>query len=750
MEQNLSPNSRNRRVFAMFFLSGFCGLLYQVVWIRMAYAAFGVISPVLSVVISVFMLGLSLGSWGGGKWIRPLVRRTRLPALFFYALAELGIGVGGLLVPFMFSVGESWLLPLETMDSARYLFLSAVILGTAILPWTVLMGATVPFMMEYLKEREKENTTGFSFLYFANVLGAMSGTLFTALVLIEVFGLSKTLAFAAVVNFSVALYALWWTRRAPAPEPVVDAGPGPAESGAAPRPLFHSGSFRIAAVLFMTGFSSMGMEVVWARAFTPVLGTRIYSFASLLAVYLFGTWTGSWIYRKNVSDNSPAPPHRLLGMLSVVALLPVVMTDPRLSPGFASALVSILPFCTVLGYLTPMLVDRYSLGNPGKAGTIYAVNIIGCIIGPLAASYLLFPLLGVKMSLVVLALPFPVGFFLFKPKKGGDAVWTVCVSSLALYFFLRSVFVHASYEEMYERAEGSEVRRDHVATVVSTGSGMKKMLIVNGVGITIMHTVTKVMAHLPLAHLDRPPRNALVICLGMGTTYRSLLSWDIQSTAVELVPSVRDALPFFFEDADSLLNHPKGRIVIDDGRRFLNRTRRRYDVITIDPPPPVETAASSLLYSEEFYSLIAAHLEEGGIVHQWFPFGEMKILNAMARSLVVSFPHVRVFGSITGWGIHFLASMQPIERIDAETLVARMPEPARRDLVEWRDGSAPVELARSILERELPPGRVLHPDPDIRITDDRPYNEYYLLRRLGAKLRRFLGRRDSGEANPAS
>ena len=48
--------------FLLFFISGFCGLLYQVVWLRLAFRSFGVITPVLSVVISVFMLGLALGS----------------------------------------------------------------------------------------------------------------------------------------------------------------------------------------------------------------------------------------------------------------------------------------------------------------------------------------------------------------------------------------------------------------------------------------------------------------------------------------------------------------------------------------------------------------------------------------------------------------------------------------------------------------------------------------------------------------
>ena len=57
----VGPTPKRVVLFLLFVASGFCGLLYQVVWIRLAFAAFGVITPVLSVVISVFMLGLALG-----------------------------------------------------------------------------------------------------------------------------------------------------------------------------------------------------------------------------------------------------------------------------------------------------------------------------------------------------------------------------------------------------------------------------------------------------------------------------------------------------------------------------------------------------------------------------------------------------------------------------------------------------------------------------------------------------------------
>src|SRR5271167_2979850 len=98
MPQRMNPFTR-RVLFFLFFLSGFCSLAYQVVWTRMAFASFGIITPVLSVVLSVFMLGLAVGSWAGGCWISGLVRRTGQSAIIFYAVAELLIGVGAFVVP---------------------------------------------------------------------------------------------------------------------------------------------------------------------------------------------------------------------------------------------------------------------------------------------------------------------------------------------------------------------------------------------------------------------------------------------------------------------------------------------------------------------------------------------------------------------------------------------------------------------------------------------------------------------------
>src|SRR5262249_31760052 len=142
-----------------------------------------------------------------------------------------------------------------------------------------------------------------------------------------------------------------------------------------------------------------------------------------------------------------------------------------------------------------------------------------------------------------------------------------------------SIWVSRGFEDGVFYTGPQEIRRDHVATVIAAGSGMDKHLLVNGVGITILTPITKVMAHLPLA-LNGHAERGLVMCFGMGTTARSMLSWGIETTAVDLVPSVPELFGFFFSDASSVLANPRARVVIDDGRRFLLRTNRSYDVIT--------------------------------------------------------------------------------------------------------------------------------------------------------------------------
>ena len=322
-------NQFTRRVlFFLFFVSGFCSLVYQVVWTRLAFASFGIITPVLSVVLSVFMLGLATGSWAGGRCISSLVKRTGLSAAFFYAGAELLIGLGAFAIPKLFAAGEHILLSSGETDSFRYLSLSALVLAASILPWCVCMGATFPFMMAYIRERDSRNAESFSFLYLANVLGAMSGTFLTAVVFVEVWGFHHTLWQAAAGNFTIVFISccLAWEQQQKNISLVEDEVKIEALVPAETFPLQPNN-----VILFSTGFIAMAMEVVWSRAFTVVLKTQVYSFCvDSLHLRWARHFLGLWRIAGICAGTGSVPGTRLFSALAITAFLPVLANDPRI------------------------------------------------------------------------------------------------------------------------------------------------------------------------------------------------------------------------------------------------------------------------------------------------------------------------------------------------------------------------------------------------------------------------------------
>jgi len=72
--------------FIFFFVSGFCSILYEVIWLRLAMAQFGVTTAMVSIVLSAFMGGLGGGSWGSGYLIGRYGKWIKFPPLRLYAI----------------------------------------------------------------------------------------------------------------------------------------------------------------------------------------------------------------------------------------------------------------------------------------------------------------------------------------------------------------------------------------------------------------------------------------------------------------------------------------------------------------------------------------------------------------------------------------------------------------------------------------------------------------------------------------
>lgn len=731
--------------FLFFIISGFCSLVYQVTWSRVAMAAFGVTTPSISIVLSVFMAGLALGSWGGGRLVGRFDPEDNRAFLRLYAAAEALIALSGFVVAPLLRLEHDILTGSgkAIWGSTAYYGVSALLITVALLPFCTCMGGTFPLAMAAVRSTFPHRAeSSFSYLYMANVLGAMAGCLVSAFLLIELLGFRDTMITAACLNILVAAGALLLSTGKMQPEKlsaaVTHAVDFPSEAPQSRSQLL---------LLFITGTTSMAMEIVWTRQFMPYMGPVVYTFATILAIYLGATLFGAWVYRNSFRHHrffTGGHGWKILAALSgAAALLPLVAADYRLPlpPGLLWGTVrlyfAITPFCVLLGFITPGMLDHISRGEPRRAGFAYALNTLGCITGPLLAGFVLLPLMSERWALLLLALPLLL-FCLIPDWRGDEAnVFPIkrqmaIAVSLVLFCFI-IISVSSDFEGSYP---DRQVERDYTATVIAAGSGMEKQLLVNGFGMTFLTPITKYMVHLPLASLERPPRKGLVLCLGMGTSFRSMLSWGIPTTVVELVPSIPRLLPFYQIDGAELLRASNGRIVVDDARRFLERSSEQFDVIVVDPPPPLSAAASSLLYSTEFYAAVAKRLSPGGIFQQWIPPGQegaadTLIQVAMVKSLLKSFHHVRTFASIGNFGLHILTSDTPIPLRSARQMLSLLPERAAADFVEWGPFATTVEQFGQILRQEVPVAKIISLAPTAPLlTDDRPVNEYYLLRRL--------------------
>jgi spermidine synthase len=717
--------------FGFFLVSGFCSVLCELIWLRLSMAQFGVTTALTSIVLSVFMAGLGAGSWLAGALVRRYGDRIRFSPLRLYAVLELLIGLSALVVPAELAWGHRVLEGLAdraVVSSAAYYAISGVWLAATMIPFCACMGATIPVAMFAIRNRQgTSHQRSFSFLYLANVLGAVLGSCLP-LVLIEAFGFSKTLLIGAGLNVAIAISAFLVS---------IASGPfQPSSSGTSATPLNVGDSHRsLLVLLFATGLATMAMELVWIRIFTPYIGPVVYSFGLILMAYLMATFAGSRIYRywsrQHMQEN------RLSWIsLTLLTMLPLLTADSRVPlPPLARVFLGVMPFAGMIGFLTPMLVDRWSGGDPDRAGRAYAVNVLGCIVGPLICGFLLLPLLGEHGTVCLLALP-----WFAMALSGRRAVAMPRFSRASAYaILLLALGVWLATKDFETQFAVRRVLRDSTATVVAQGQGTTRQLLVNGLGMTKLTPITKMMAHFTLASLDHEPRRALIICFGMGTTFRSVISWNIPVTAVELVPSVPRLFSYYHADAAQVMTSPLAQVVIDDGRRYLERSPTKYDAIIVDPPPPVRTAGSSLLYSQDFYTVARQRLEPGGILQQWLPEADDPTQAAVARALQSSFPYVRVFRGMEGWGWHFLASDRPIPVRTAAELATRMGPGAVRDMMEWGPAASPEQQMNLLLSQQASLDSIIALSPTTAVlTDDRPINEYFLLR---SRFGRWMGMR---------
>jgi spermidine synthase len=324
-------------VYAVFFLSGISGLIYQVVWVRLFGNVFGNSVYSAATVSAVFLLGLGLGSWAIGRWGDRRYRDDPAAPLRDYGKLELCIGALALalalVLPRLEAISalasaytqgpEGWNELTFGSHALRY-GLAIVLLS----PITVLMGGTLTLLIRSVVARDV-SLAGYriGLLYGVNTLGAAVGAFLTDFSLVPNLGVFRTELVAVGLNGVAGVAALWIAARArtssasgraavattEADGMAAASSEGPQATAASEGPLAEgsvapdtaadrSRAAWTGGALFLSGVAAMGMEILWFRFLLTVIGSYRAVFSLLLTVILVGicvgSVTGGWIHRR--------------------------------------------------------------------------------------------------------------------------------------------------------------------------------------------------------------------------------------------------------------------------------------------------------------------------------------------------------------------------------------------------------------------------------------------------------------------
>jgi spermidine synthase len=710
------------------FLSGIPALVYQVIWTREVGLLAGTQIGAVSVVLVAFFGGLALGAGVLGA----IVDRHGRP-LVFYAWLEVGAGALALGAAASFPALAE--LALGQMSQGGLLVLAAA----ALLPSSFLLGGTIPALLRSAGPRVARASSTAARLIAANTAGSVLGV-GLAVGAAPLLGLQFTLAAAGVLAIAIGALAAALAR-------------GAAMAVVETRVLGQSVRVptRISVAAALSGAAMLGYEVLATRAATLRLGSSLYAWGLVLALFLialalaYGVF-GAWARRT-------ARPERDLGLVAAAAAAALAAGLGLLVPsldhaaegltvnGLIAVVAGVLPAVFLMGGVWPLLLrlglsDRQQLG--GQLGALSAANTLGGAGGALLAPYLL-PTLGLVPALLGYAsVTAALGIaFLWRAGTGGRSR-QVLASLLAAVVLA----VPAGFALRHAPGSGHVLHVGHgsqaTAVVVRTGAG--RTLIVDGdpeaATFGNARTTEELLALLPLA-LHPRARNFLEIGLGSGITLGTAARFPLERIdCVEIARSVLSAA-FLFEPANRGVmrgNDPRVRLIHDDGRAYLARHRDEYDVIVANTLHPWSVGSTGL-YSREYFSRIRRALRSGGVAVQWLPVERVgaDALAAILRTITAVFPD----GSLW-WGAEsLLVVARDAPAPDLEPRAVVPGGPLSRALAELGIASRDELWSRRLadfdaLREALGAGEVLD--------DDRPRLEV-----LAARARRDAG--DLGESD---
>lgn len=680
---------------AALVLSGAAGLIYQSSWTRLLQRIFGVGDLAVATVLATYFLGMGIGNALAARYVSRVERPGRV-----YALLEVGVGLYALLslviVPGigvaygMFGEGASF----GTLTLVRFLLASL-----ALLPPTILMGATLPVVAEASDDPAwSRSVTGF---YTSNTLGAVLGAGLAGFVLVPQLGTRMTVIAGALGSFLAAalVFALLRDARKARPSTVAsiegDASAAPSDDGTA-----GTSPVALAAMLaFLAGLAALGSEVAWTRVLRIIVQGTTPAFGAMLVNYLLGIAAGAILARRLTKRFHPAfvlgASQTLLVVFTALAMA-LVPFMPRVIPILAGvadtvphetwiigvvSFALLFPLALALGTGLPStwaMIDRASDAGRGSA-ILLAVNTLGGLVGSLLTGFVLIPELGTEASLLMLVVVnvavAAIAFRHAAPSGEGVRPMLTRVGAFVgpIVVFTLVLVVRPSLDLRFLLATTTNPVEAMIQGPNESWS-QRTVFLREGRNTTV--TVLRNRTSLSLYNDGRPESGfspgrpgfgpelvtlgglpgvlagqrdeALIIGLGAGHTAAVALATGFGHVRViELEDAVVEASRLLYEARERPfpLDDPRAELIVDDARNQLALMAPGSLDAVISQPSHPWLAGSSALYTREFFLEVHRALREDGVFGLWVNLFRMDVphLRAVVRTLVDVFPHVRGF-----------------------------------------------------------------------------------------------------------
>lgn len=672
-------------VVVMFVASGFAALMYQVLFSKSLALTFGSTSTATYTVLAVYMGGMALGAWLGGR-----LAQVRVDALKLYAWCELGIGAYCLATPLIFQGIQALYVALAgglAPDAGMLTALRVLLGASALLVPTVLMGATLPVLARYFEMRTVSLGTSVALLYGANTLGAALGALLAGYWILPELGVWRTTLAAAGLNLAVAWLALTLTRRLPSPQPAAAPAVALAGPGAEARRLGHIALV----VLGVGGVVTLALEVNYIHLLAVVAGNSVYAFSLMLFAFLLGLGAGAEVARRllGLRISLPLALAWLEFALAAVILGGVFLWD-GLPAYFASfeqyplprefaarevvrgvvCWVAMFPPAVLIGALYPLAMECVGRAYPdapiAALGRAAGLNTAGNIVGVLAAGFWLLPAIGALRSvqlLAVICLVLGLATVAFTELKWRELAWApAAVVGLLLIVQPRSFdytalasganvyFARQDYGRVIDAVESVDGGLTTVArgNPVVEGGWVPLVLLTNGKFQGSNGGEVPAQVGIGLSPLLHTPARGSALVIGYGTGMSARVIADAGFRELEIVELSADIVRLanrHFADLNARVSERSGvRTYITDGRNFLMLQPRRYDLVSIEISS-IWFAGAAALYNREFYQLVKRRLAPHGVLQQWVQLhhvGTTDILHILS-SVRVEFEYVWLY-----------------------------------------------------------------------------------------------------------